>query len=57
MTKTAYEIRADLLVLANKIALQNCSEKQGSPTMSEILAIAKQLNGFVSSADKQPTSR
>jgi hypothetical protein len=49
-TKNPYEIRADLLVLAQKICvdLANESENKSAPTVADIINTAKQLNDFVS---------
>ena len=57
-TKTPYEIRADLLVLAQKICYDRClaeanvndEQMQVAPTTQEILDEAKKLNYFVSYA-------
>lgn len=48
--KTAYEIRADLLVLAQKICYDQCKQlgANTAPTTKMIIDTAKELNTFVS---------
>lgn len=55
-SKTAYEIRADLLVLAKQIAHDNSIEdgKHGTYTVDEVLRVAKELNKFVSEQHSKP---
>lgn len=65
-TKTPYEIRADLLVLAQRICYDRCAAEAAaegdpamsvSPTTEEIIAEAKKLNFFVSTSENGGPSR
>ena len=64
-TKTPYEIRADLLVLAQKICFDRCvaeanvndEKMRVSPTTDEIISEAKKLNYFVSHQSTQNKDR